>query len=118
MNIKEEIRNLPPEKLARLEEVMAAFGRAEPDEGTDDPIWIDTEGSVDEAAYCQWMIRRRPMKCLHDQLYDEDRSVPDSAMNQTIMQDIMPYVRKNLVKQPLCSMPQTVKAISLKIPIL
>ena len=72
MNIKEEIRNLPPEKLTQLEEVMASFGLAEPDNEPDDPPWIDMDGTVDEAAYCQWMIGRRPMKCLHDQLYDEN----------------------------------------------
>ena len=99
MNIKEEIRNLPPEKLTQLEEVMASFGLAEPDNEPDDPPWIDMDGTVDEAAYCQWMIGRRPMKCLHDQLYDENGCIPDSAMNRAIMQDIMPYVRKNLAKK-------------------
>ena len=39
------------------------------------------------------------MKCLHDQLYDADGSIADPAMNRTIMQDIMPYVRKNLAKK-------------------
>ena len=99
MNIKEEIKNLPPEKLTGLEEAMARFGREEPDEETYEPPWIDKDGSVDEAAYCEWMIKRRPMKCLHDQLYDADGSIADPAMNRTIMQDIMPYVRKNLAKK-------------------
>ena len=99
MNIKEEIKTLPPEKQALLEEVLTEFGRAEPDEESDGPPWIDTDGSVDEAAYCQWMTGCRPMKCLHDQLYDADGCIPDAAMNRTIMQDIMPYVRKNLAKK-------------------
>ena len=99
MNTREELKNVPPEKREKLEETMAAFGQAQTAEEADDPLWIDSDGNVDEAAYCEMMLQKRPMKCIHGQLYDVDGHITDASMNRSIMDDIKLYVRKGLAKK-------------------
>ena len=99
MNTKEELKNIPPDKMERFEETMAAFGQGKTDEEEEDPIWIDSDGNVDEAAYCEMLLSRRPMKCIHNQLYDVDGHITDASMNRAIIDDIKVYVHKGLAKK-------------------
>lgn len=99
MSTKEELNNIAPEKMEKFEKTMAAFGQGKTLEETDDPIWIDDEGNVDEAVYCQALLTRRPMQCIHNQLYDMDGHISDASISREIMDDVMHYVHKSLAKK-------------------
>ena len=98
MTTREELERLPPAKIKRIREAVESMKANEPAED-DAYTWLDEKGRIIEPAYCEALLSKRPMMCVHGKLYDVDGLCPDEKISREILQDIRDYVRSNVARK-------------------
>ena len=94
--MKNELDSIDPKKLAALEKTMDLF--AETPAGEDNgPIWVDGK-SIDEVAFCDSYLLQRPIKCIHNKLYDLNGIVDPEKLKNELYNAIRPYATTNVAK--------------------
>ena len=67
-------------------------------EELDIPDWVE-EKSLNEVIFAEEYIEKRPMRCLHGNLYDMDGLVPDEKVKSDIYLKIKDYVKTGVDKR-------------------
>ena len=58
-------------------------------------FWLNEKGRIIEPAYCEALLSKTPMVCVHGKLYGVDGLCPDGQVSREILLDIRDYVTSN-----------------------
>ena len=89
---------MPPTKIIRLREAVKSM---KVDGSTVDEayFWLNEKGRIIEPAYCEALLSRKPMVCVHGKLYGFDGLCPDGEVSREILLDIRDYVTSNVARK-------------------
>lgn len=89
---------MPPTKIIRLREAVKSMNV---DGSTVDEayFWLNEKGRIIEPAYCEALLSRKPMVCVHGKLYGFDGLCPDGEVSREILLDIRDYVTSNVARK-------------------
>ena len=62
-------------------------------------FWLNEKGRIIEPAYCEALLSRKPMVCVHGKLYGFDGLCPDGEVSREILLDIRDYVTSNVASK-------------------
>ena len=62
-------------------------------------FWLNEKGRIIEPAYCEALLSRKPMVCVHGKLYGFDGLCPDGEVSREILLDIRDYVTSNVARK-------------------
>ena len=62
-------------------------------------FWLNEKGRIIEPAYCEALLSRKPMVCVHGKLYGVDGLCPDGQVSREILLDIRDYVTSNVASK-------------------
>ena len=98
MTTRQEIERMPPTKIIRLREAVKSM---KVDESTVEEayFWLNEKGRIIEPAYCEALLSRKPMVCVHGKLYGFDGLCPDGEVSREILLDIRDYVTSNVARK-------------------
>ena len=98
MTTRQEIERMPPTKIIRLREAVKSM---KVDGSTVDEayFWLNEKGRIIEPAYCEALLSRKPMVCVHGKLYGSDGLCPDGQVSREILLDIRDYVTSNVASK-------------------
>ena len=68
----------------------------EEDEG---PSWVDDKGKILEAAFCEYFLKKHPLMCLKQTLFDLNGEVDEDKLIYEIHQEIRYHARNDVAKK-------------------
>lgn len=89
--MRENWTNIPQEKLDEFEETMEDFGQPA------DPDWFDGK-RIDEIAFCSYLLKKHPLKYIHDKFYDVNGPAGEDSLKGEILTMISPYIKMNVAR--------------------
>ena len=110
--MRQDLKDLPPEKLAALERTMdmlendmgpqtipqtAQKEEKPPDTECEDPDWFDGK-KVDETAFGRHLLSLHPLKCLNGVLYDVNGIINEQRLQKEIYDMVTPYIKSGVAK--------------------
>ncbi len=94
MKLKEELNSLDPDTKKALIEVARLVEK----ESDDSPHWFDGK-IIDEVEFCEWFMRKHPLKYVGGMFYDIDGALDSEKLKKEIVNMIKPYVKSALVRK-------------------
>ena len=85
---------LPPEKqTAFLEALSILLPAMSPNNKDGPPDWVIDDKTIDEVRFTDLFLRKHPMFCMNDRIYDTDGIRSDDSVKKEISDMISPYIR-------------------------
>ena len=99
MKLKNDLISLDPQLREKILEV-ANYVKETDSASEDYPTWYDSKAKkIDEVEYCEWFIRKHPLKYVGSLFYDIDGLFPEEKLRKAIVDDLKFYVRTNIVRK-------------------
>ena len=98
MTTRQELEKLPPTKIIRLREAVKSM-KVDGSAVEESYFWLNEKGRIIEPAYCEALLSRKPMVCVHGKLYGFDGLCPDGEVSREILLDIRDYVTSNVARK-------------------
>ena len=98
MTTRQELEKLPPTKIIRLREAVKSM-KVDGSTVEEAYFWLNEKGRIIEPAYCEALLSRKPMVCVHGKLYGFDGLCPDGEVSREILLDIRDYVTSNVARK-------------------
>ena len=89
---------MPPTKIIRLREAVKSM-KVDGSTVEEAYFWLNEKGRIIEPAYCEALLSRKPMVCVHGKLYGFDGLCPDGEVSREILLDIRDYVTSNVASK-------------------
>lgn len=89
---------MPPTKIIRLREAVKSMN-VDGSTVEEAYFWLNEKGRIIEPAYCEALLSRTPMVCVHGKLYGVDGLCPDNQVSREILLDIRDYVSSNVASK-------------------
>ena len=89
---------MPPTKIIRLREAVKSM-KVDGSTVEEAYFWLNEKGRIIEPAYCEALLSRTPMVCVHGKLYGVDGLCPDGQVSREILLDIRDYVTSNVASK-------------------
>ena len=89
---------MPPTTIIRLREAVKSMN-VDGSTVEEAYFWLNEKGRIIEPAYCEALLSRKPMVCVHGKLYGFDGLCPDGEVSREILLDIRDYVTSNVASK-------------------
>ena len=89
---------MPPTKIIRLREAVKSM-KVDGSTVEEAYFWLNEKGRIIEPAYCEALLSKTPMVCVHGKLYGFDGLCPDGEVSREILLDIRDYVTSNVARK-------------------
>ena len=89
---------MPPTKIIRLREAVKSM-KVDGSTVEESYFWLNEKGRIIEPAYCEALLSRKPMVCVHGKLYGFDGLCLDGEVSREILLDIRDYVTSNVARK-------------------
>lgn len=91
--MKKDSENMPAQKVCDQDKTPRQCDIVD----REDPVWFDGK-TIDEVVFCDYMLGKRMMKCIHGILYDLNGRVDIEKLENEIFIEVKPYFSSNVAK--------------------
>ena len=97
--MKKKLSDLPKEKLKKLSSTISELTEQDGKKEKEPISWYDGK-NIDELAYCEYFIRKHPLRCIQGRLYDINGLISDTEfIRKEILDDITVFVRQGIARK-------------------